>query len=357
MNLNAAFEDLKKKKWVWVIYISMAIPINLLFALSGNCLALIFIAIVTLVIPYFFGVRGIKTFLKAGIVIILITGILYGAIYTYFMYNEMFYPYFTDRTVGDTQLEDGTVTPYLGNETTFFNYTVRYTGEESPDNITVYANVTDAAGEVITSFPLKNTDGMYYNETRLERDIYYFYFAAHLNSTDEWLKTGTGFGPVTVPYEEMMTLQIFFGALSLLLNSGIFFFMFVAFLYFRKKSQEDKMKLEEKLKAEEETKVKEKKDEKKEEKEKKKEDEKDEFTCTSCNAVVSADANFCPKCGEEFEGIEDEEEEKEGEKKEEKEVKEEEKEEVKEEFTCTECGATVDAQATSCPSCGEDFED
>lgn len=296
MDLNKIFEDLKQKKWVWVVYVLLTIPINLLLALPVNCLAFILMGLVTFGIPYLFGVRSVRTFLKVGTLIIIITGILFGAIYNHFMYNQMFYYIFEQRTVSDTQLVEGAVTPYLGNETTSFNYTVRYIGTESNTNITVYVNITDTTGKLKESIPLKHADGLYYNETALDKDIYSYYFVVNLNSTGEWLTTDPGFGPITVPYSESLTTNILYGVISMFLNSGIFFYMFLAIYYWRKSAVSDKMKMEEDLSVAEKEKTNETVLEEEEVK-----DVKGEFTCTACGADVDADADRCPNCGEEFE--------------------------------------------------------
>jgi predicted RNA-binding Zn-ribbon protein involved in translation (DUF1610 family) len=376
------FEKLKKSKWVWAIYIPLTIPPNVFLALSGNCLALIMVGLLTFAIPYFFGVRNIRTFLIVGIVIVIITGIIYGALYTYFMYNETYYPYFEDRYVSDTELEDGIALPYTGNDTTSFNYTVSYTGSESPTNITVYVNITDLQAEFEKSIPLIYSNGVYYNETVLAEDIYAYHFALHNNNTKTWTETEAGFGPITIPFMDLLLAQTFYGVISIFLNSGIFFFMFIALYYWRKSSQDQRERWSEEMKTAEKTKEKSrvqkaKKDEGK---------EKGEFTCTSCDATVDADAEACWNCGEEFTSEEEDEGGKEDKKEEpkeefectscgadvsseatvcpkcgepfdEEEEEEEEKEEVKEEFTCTSCGADVSAEANFCPNCGEPFED
>ena len=58
--------------------------------------------------------------------------------------------------------------------------------------------------------------------------------------------------------------------------------------------------------------------------------------CPSCEKAIPADATTCPKCGEEFdEGFEDEEDLAE----------------------CPSCGDEIPADASSCPGCGEDFDE
>lgn len=351
MGFVEVFEKLKKNKWVWAIYIPLTIPLNVFLALSGNCLALIMVGLLTFGIPYLFGVRNIRTFLIVGIIIILITGITYGALYTYFMYNETYYPYFEDRYVSNEELENGIALPYRGDETTLFNYSVTYTGIESPANLTVYVNITDLQVEFEKVIPLMHSNGVYYNETVLAEDIYAYHFALYDNNSKTWTETEIGFGPVTIPFMDLLMAQTFYGVISIFLNSGMFFFMFIALYYWRKSSQDQKERWSEEMKTAEKT-----KDKSREQKAKKEEgEEKGEFTCTSCDATVDADAEACWNCGEEFTGEEEgEEEDREEKGKGEGEVK---KEEPKEEFECTSCGADVSSEATSCPNCGEPFDD
>jgi branched-subunit amino acid transport protein AzlD len=321
------FEKLKKHRWVWVLYISLTIPAVLLLMLVPYCLAPILAAFVIFGIPYLFGVRSVKTFLKAGTVIILITGILLGTLITFFMFEQIYY--FEERSVEDTQLVNGSVTPYLGNKATSFNYTVTYTGSEPETNITVYVNITDAAGDYESSISLKNSNGLYYNETILDENTYYYRFAVHLHDNNTWIETDKekyGIGPITIPFSTMLGLQIPQGILILFMNAGLFFYMVIILYWWRKSAKQDRTKLygapeagkeeeerEEEMEEgeEEEFEEKEGKDEEFEEEVIEKEgktEAKEEFTCTSCGADVAADDNYCPKCGEEFEGEEKEEE-------------------------------------------------
>ena len=57
--------------------------------------------------------------------------------------------------------------------------------------------------------------------------------------------------------------------------------------------------------------------------------EAEEYECPSCGATVSAEATACPECGEVFE---------------------------REEYECPSCGAIVESDSSSCPECGEEFE-
>jgi predicted RNA-binding Zn-ribbon protein involved in translation (DUF1610 family) len=281
------FGIIKKSKFAWIVCVLIIIPISILLTLTGGCLSFILIALVTFGIPFLFGIRSTKTLLKIGVLAIIMTGIIFGVIYTHLMFNQLYY--FEHVPLDNGQLEGGTVTPYTGDDNTTFNYTIRYTGSEALENITVYVNITDFSGGDKFVIPLENSGRLFYNETKLNQSIYYYHFTAYLS------------------------VQIIQGVLYLLLDSGIFFFMIVVLYYWRKTTQKQQAEWEEKMKNEEE--------EIKKEKEKLKEEEPKvkvvEFECTSCGAVVEADADVCPKCGEDFEG-EEEEERKGGEGEEEK---------------------------------------
>lgn len=60
-----------------------------------------------------------------------------------------------------------------------------------------------------------------------------------------------------------------------------------------------------------------------------------DYECTECGAEVNESANFCPNCGEKFDGITDD---------------------AFEVFECSTCMTDVDESATVCPNCGEYFE-
>jgi DNA-directed RNA polymerase subunit RPC12/RpoP len=350
----------------------LTIPVNLFLAFYGGCFAPIIVALATFGIPYFFGVKSLRTFLIAGTVIILITGILFGALYTYYMFNQSYI--FEEKILSGPELKDGTVTPYIGKENTYFNFTVMYTGEESPSNITVYVNLTGIIENYEEGFTLDSYNGLHYKKIALDKDIYFYNFTVHTNSTNTW--TGTeevAFGPVTVPFSEMLSTQIVQSIILWFINSGMIFYMALVLYWWAKKSKEERMKSFGGPDEEKEEKAKEPKDEdfhdedefeedfeeeiKEEEVEQEtvKPQEEAEFSCTSCGADVFDDDTKCPKCGEEFDGYDEPES---------KAVESQEKNDKMEvvisegigEYTCTECGADVSEDDIKCPKCGEDFE-
>lgn len=302
MDLKELFEKLKANKWVWVIYILLTIPINLLLTLTGLCFAPLLMAFITFGIPYLFGVRDAKTFLKAGTVIILVTAILFSLMYTHFMYNQM-YP-FEEKSLDNAHLKDGTLTPYLGDEATSFNYTVRYIGEEPLTNITIFVNITNIDYEHKKSVPLIDGNGLFYNTTTIDEDISLYYFAIYLNTTDEWVETEKGFGPIAIPFSEMLGYQVLQWLILSFMTSGLLFYLMMFMYIWSKRTKEESMKLQKELQAEEEEK------ESKEEKSKAepKDEKNDRYVCSSCEAVVEADAAECWSCGETLEDDEEDEE-------------------------------------------------
>jgi hypothetical protein len=309
LRYKTIFENLKKNKWVWAIYIPLTIGINIVISLYPNCLFQLVVGMMTFGIPYYFGVRSVKTLLKAGLVIIILTGIIFGTIYTYFLYNQIYV--FEEQPLRNHDLEGGLVTPYLGDKSDSFNYSVRYTGSENPLNITVYVNIIDFDGEYDRRIPLIYNNGTYYNVSFVEENIYYYNFSAFLNSSETWIRTGDGFGPITLPFSRAVGVQMFIGVGYLLLNGGLFFFIILALYYWKRNSAQQQMKMRKEIEMEAKMKEKalEEKDEEFDEEEEEEEDEEEgevkavvaeEFECTECGASVPEDAEKCPSCGEAF---------------------------------------------------------
>lgn len=295
MNEGSFFENIRKNERKWLIYIPIAIAINVVVSLYPSCFFQILVGLMTFGIPYYFGVKSVKTLLKAGLVILLITGMIFGSLYTFFLYNQIYV--FEERTLSGPDLTDGLVTPYLGEKSDTFTYSVKYTGEEDITNVTVYVTIIDFEGGFDESFTMIYENGSFINQTTLEENIYYYNFSAYINSTDTWIQTDdNGYGPLTMAFSQALGIQIFIGIGYILLNGGIFFVVIMGLYYWRKSTYQQQMKRREERKTLE--------DEKKETEEDEKETEKAvvpvEFECTECGAAVSEDAEKCPSCGEAF---------------------------------------------------------
>ncbi|UCF07972.1 MAG: hypothetical protein JSW28_10085 [Thermoplasmata archaeon] len=313
LDINEMFRKLTEKSWAWAVYVPLTVALDLLISLTlmlsfaTSCFGVILTGIATFGVPYLFGVRSVRTYLKTGSVIILVTGILFGVVYTHFLYEQIYF--FEERTIDDTYLENGSVTPYLGDDTTSFNYTVTYTGPEAPEDVAVFVNISELGSKDERNISLKGAGRLYYNETLQDRNIYFYYFSLYTNTTNSWNYTEVGVGPITSPYSDQVGLQVLQWVISMFLNGGLMFYMLVLLYNWKKVSQEERKRMEEELLAG----AKEEKEEKEEETEKEIEEEEEEikeeeveFECTTCGATVGADETACPQCGEDFEGEEEE---------------------------------------------------
>jgi hypothetical protein len=304
------FDSIKKNKWAWLIYIPITVPLVLLFMLSGTCLGPLVSALVIFGIPYMFGVRGLGKFFKVGTVIVLITGIVFGIVYTSFIYDQTYF--FEERTLGNDALTGGIVTPYRGEPGDSFNFSVRYKGSEPVENVTVYANIISLGGGKTKNLTMNRSGNLFFIESVMGNSLYFYRFYINLSSEGRWLDTQDGVGPLTMEYSEMLQIQIIQGIIYLFLWAGLFFYMVLVLYWWSKGAKKQRMELQ-----------------------KKQEEEKDEFE-------------------DEEEELE---EEQEGSDREKEGGEDEKKEEPIEEFECTECGASVSAAADVCPSCGEGFDD
>lgn len=300
MKPDSFFENIKKNELKWLIYIPIAVVINVVVSLYPSCLFQILVGLMTFAIPYYFGVKSTRTLLKSGLVILLITGMIFGCLYTFFLYNQIYV--FEEKTLSGPELTEGIVSPYLGTKSDTFTYSVKYTGVEDIDNITVYVNIVDYEGGFSESLPMIFENGSFINRTKVEENIYYYNFTAYINSTDTWIQTSeNGFGPLTIAFSQTLGTQIFVGIGYILLNGGIFFVVIIGLYYWRKSTYEQQKKLREELKTIKDGKKEEGDEEQEEEEE---EPEKvlvpEEFECTECGSSVSEDADKCPSCGEVF---------------------------------------------------------
>lgn len=294
------FERIKESKWAWLIYIPMTVPLVFAFMLSGTCLGPLVSAIIIFGIPYMFGVRGLGKFFKVGTVIVLITGIVFGFAYTSFIYDQSYV--FEERTLGNDALTGGIVTPYRGEPGDAFNFTVEYKGSEPVENVSVFVNITNLGGGERRNLTMNRSGIIFYIEETFGSSLYFYRFEINLSSEGKWLHTLDGIGPLTMEYSEMLGIQIVQGIIFLFLWAGLFFYMVLVLYWWGTGAKRQKLELEKEKDEDKE----EEKDEEAEKDEEEPEEERpkeviEEFECTECGASVSADAEVCPSCGEGFE--------------------------------------------------------
>ncbi len=126
--------------------------------------------------------------------------------------------------------------------------------------------------------------------------------SVYLPSSDQAL-----YGPMNGDETSQYGFYAAIGAFSMFCNVGMLFLIVVLLYWWLSSAKLRRKRWETAMREPEEPSV-----EKREEPEETKEEE-GEFICTSCGAAVSTSHNFCPKCGEKFNGIVDEEPEKDSE--------------------------------------------
>ncbi len=314
MESQDLFTKIKESKWAWLIYIPMTVPLVFAFMLSGTCLGPLVSAIIIFGIPYIFGVRGLGKFFKVGTVIVLISGIVFGIAFTSFIYDQSYL--FEERTLGNDALTGGTVTPYQGDPGDTFNFTVTYKGTEPVENVSVFVNITNLGGGDLRNLTMNRSGNLFYVEEEFGNSLYFYRFDINLSSEGKWLHTQSGYGPLTMDYSEMLGIQVIQGIIFLFLWAGLFFYMVLVLYWWGTGARRQPIELEKAKEGEEEESEEDKEDgEEKEDYESEKDEEKteeepeedrpkkviEEFECTECGASVSADADVCPSCGEGFE--------------------------------------------------------
>ncbi|MCK5548683.1 MAG: hypothetical protein KAI64_06685 [Thermoplasmata archaeon] len=291
MSFQETFEKLKNTTKGKIIAIGLILLINtvLLFFSWVGCIIIMLIPVATFGVQYLFGERELKWFILLGLVLLLVTGLIYGAILAIDFNNYETTPLEGRTSDGTLVLSNGAVTPFVGTGNNRFNFTVTY--QDSSGNMPAVMNVNmvsvlTAANETklmneLDAGDTNTTDGkQYYYEATLAEDVYYYMFISQTSSL-EWANTTTTnlgtyeLGPVNIPITQFMVIGLY----NLPLFAMIYFLVVMLYWWSAKAKAKTYAPAP-------------KPHEKKE--------EEDEFTCSKCNADVPANAKKCPKCGEAF---------------------------------------------------------
>ncbi|HUL39004.1 MAG TPA: zinc ribbon domain-containing protein [Methanomassiliicoccales archaeon] len=313
---NIRWQEFRKTKLGLAFGLVLTFLISYLLLLYAGflfCLPTILTAAVLYFFPRYFGLLDRKKIVVVGLVMMLLLGLATG--YTVYLVVKDLQP--APVSASDI-LTDGTVTPFRGGESQFFNYSVVVRGANASSEVWVnvydYFNANDVQRINLThSFP--NGDGTltFYNETQLSLSIYRFAFHFNESATSE-IVTSTGWGPFMITDSELLGRELYYNTLYVFLNVGIWFvFVVVATLWME--SSKKKVEAAQKEKKEAEAKA-----------------SGEKFVCSECGADVPIDAKECPQCGEKFE------DEGSGPEK------------------CPSCGKEVAPGATSCWNCGKELK-
>ena len=341
---KSEFEKLKgtaKGRLIAVLLILLAITgllLLIVYVIPDICLTSLLIPLAIFGIQYLFGEREMKRFIIVGLLLILVTGLIFGLLLAH-QYNSYNPPPLEGRTPdGTLTLRDGKVTPRTGSGTMDFNFTVTYIDPVGPnltDPVSVHVEgPTLAYNETRVMYPVDNStnstvDGKaYYCEITLAEGLYYHEFQTR-NSSGYWANTSFEQGPVSLSLSQF--LLVGFLTLPYL---ALMYFVFVMMYWWIQKAKSMQPSLPPAKKA-------------------------DEFTCSKCGADVPADATKCSKCGEEFE---EDEEEKGAEKGIEKTCKVCNENIKKDDLVLgCKCGTTYHVRCArkvmKCPNCGREFKE
>ena len=357
MKLPPALEKLSEIKHAMIIGIVLTFvaDITLLTVIgftmpdTGYSVLMIGLVVFTFLIPYIFGIRAGKKMAIIGIGIFLLVGAVNGPIVVHRSFSmaepdpvssEEYYnwtlknsfevengTYYTSEYW--ISLDDGRLEPYR-DEVGDFTFTITmYSNATFTQPPTIQAAFVREVWLDIVEYPLYEADqtddnyvdGKVFNRTvNIENDaIYHHWFAVILGTTDipGSLNTSMAMGPLVGDETGLYGFYAGIGTISMFCNIGMLF-VIVVLLYWWLGTAKEKRERWDTALREREDKGEEKEDKEEEDKEEVAiVDEDEDFTCTECGAPVSASSNFCPNCGERFDGIE-EEPAKEGESEEEK---------------------------------------
>jgi len=336
MKLPPALDNLSKMRYATVIGITLTMVLDICFVTisvfmgtqSGYILLMVGTVTLTFLVPWLFGIRNAKWLVVVGVVLFFVLGSVNGPLVVNRLYAQAESDYnnaistnsTVDAATGD-YLANGRVTPLQGDDSTSFNFTVWY-----------YSDEALPAGQVNLIFqkhlfyeqfirqmtPSDSTDTNYmdgkeysYLSTAEDFDHGIFIHQFELNFTGRsvYLAASDGqafLGPMQGTETSQYGFYALVGSVSMFCNVGLLFLIVVLLYWWLMSARERRSRWDKELKGE--------MDARKgasagpdAKPETVKTDGKEElFTCTSCGAKVLASHNFCPKCGEKFEGVEDE---------------------------------------------------
>jgi hypothetical protein len=338
MKLPPALEKLSEIKHAKIVGIVLTLLLDLglilfnLFLSSelSYYLLLIGTVAVTFAVPYIFGLRDGKRLAITGIVIFLIVGAINGPLVVNRIYSDARSEWgdpaitqsATDLETGD-YLANGTYTPFQGEVgATTYTFSVWYYSDEpapSGEVFMVYQKYLFYDAYIFDMTRAPGNDGDYTNGERyiyetsindFDSGIFIHRFGLNLTSRDIYLPAidQAYYGPMSGDEASQYPFFAGIGALSMFCNIGLLFLIVILLYWWLGSAKEKRKQWQAELRTEEPEDIPDEieEDEEPADSDESPDDSDGEFTCTSCGAPVSSEHNFCPKCGEKFDGIEDE---------------------------------------------------
>jgi hypothetical protein len=328
MKLPPELEKLSQVKHAKVIGILLTIIFDILLVVAavfiggngGYYMMMVGLVIITFVFPYLFGIRDGRTLAVIGVGVFLLVGSINGPLVVYNAFNteqpeptssqvyaNWFTKSYTEVEGGNYttatawyRLENGTQELYKGNPGQMYRFrvTIYSNDTEMPNMQMGYARGIWGVEGALAMTEMDPTDNNlldgkeYYHELSIEESgIYSHWFAVVFTGVQMTsLNSSVALGPLVGSQTDNWGTYIPLGAVSMFCNIGLLF-LIIVLLYWWLGTAKEKRKVWDQALRE-------------------KEDGPDEetgggpkpFTCDQCGAGVGADDNFCPKCGERFDG-------------------------------------------------------
>ena len=356
MNLPEPLEKLKDmKNAIWIgLIVTLILDVVLMIGTLymdpevGYYLLMVGLVAVTFATLYLFGWRQGKTLAIAGIGLFIVIGAIWGPMTVHRTYSmdepeavssaahiDWFTKKFTvlnlssyeaDGTVYAQDigvyekggyvyaLDNGLLTPYKSDIGDGYNFTITiYSNDTFPDEpemrvayaLGVQGTIAIPRMQEVDSTDIDYSDGKeFYHEAIIDGEgIYSHVFSLNFEgSNPHSLNTTVALGPLVGPESASYGFYALIGIPSMFCNIGMLFVILVLLYWWIGTAKEKRAAWDIDLREKEAVLD----DDKSEEDDDDDEDLKP-FSCDECGTSVGVDDNFCPKCGERFDEVDDDE--------------------------------------------------
>ncbi len=348
MRLPEPLEKLQEMKHAKILGILVTFILDFILVLlvlyvitdyyTGSYLMMFGMTGITFVVPYLFGWRDAKKMVVIGIAMFFLVGAISGPLALHYIYSsepgepasslshDYWYTQDFEKLENGTynndtgvrySLAEGNVDIYKGDPGATYTFTVtvfsseNFTYLDKPFRVEMGYQIEiwgydGDSFEMAQSDPNDNNywDGkQFYIAVPIEdKGVYSHWYAIVFGSGRETHSVNTSFahqGPLVGSMADNLPLYIAMGGVSMFCSVGLLFLIIVLLYWWLRVAKEKRTTWEKALREKEdeavaETTVADAKDDALE--------EKKPFTCDQCGAGVGEEDNFCPKCGERFDG-------------------------------------------------------
>lgn len=296
----------------------------MLIAAPFFILTYLLVPVIGFALPYYMGNRRIRNILLAGLVFLLVVALMTDVSYSNVIYSSHDVVPGTVPPGSNITFQGGGVTPSMGNGHTVFTFEATVLSNAgnhtlSPAHVVILklsdlgtvVNSTMMVESTSSSSTGKTVTTFVYNTTLASGLVFVYYFA--LNSSGTWIKTSVSTASTATPSSTFVSLMssgiIISDSVGTFIFVGIFYFGIVfVFLLIRQNNRR-----KDRLLAMRPNSMKEANDRSGKNtsppktqyrgmprRQEPRTVKKEKWTCSSCGAEVSEDAEVCSSCGEKF---------------------------------------------------------